>query len=369
MNHAARIIDANANRAREAMRVLEDAARFLLGSRALSETLKTIRHELASTLDRMPGGEGVGLAHRDTPHDVGTSITAPAEYKRQGARDVVLAAGKRLTEALRSIEEYAKALPELASTAPASTDLSPEAFAKAVEQLRYRAYSVERRLLLAFGTGRGAQWRLCAIITEKLCTAGNSWLDVAVAAAQNGADCIQLREPDLTDKDLVGRAARLVETVKPLGAAVVINNRPDIAVIAAADGVHLGQHDLPIHHARKITGFELLIGLSTTNLREAEHALRDGADYCGVGPMFATPTKSKPVAGPMYLMEYLRHDPPLPPHLAIGGITLDTIIEIVAAGARGVAASSAICAAPDPAAAARALREVVDRYAAVSPEH
>lgn len=366
MNHAARIIDANANRAREAVRVLEDAARFLIGSRALSESLKSIRHDLASTLDRMPGGEGVGLAHRDTPHDVGTSITAPGEYKREGAREVVLAAGKRLTEALRSIEEYAKALPELASKAPGSKDLGPEDFAKAAEQLRYRAYAVERRLLLALGSGRGTQWRLCALITESLCTAGVAWLDVAIAAAQNGADCIQLREPDLTDKELTARAARLVETVKPLGAAVVINNRPDIAVVAAADAVHLGQQDMPIHQARKITGFELLIGRSTASIRDAEDALRDGADYCGVGPMFASATKPKPVAGLMYLMEYLRHDPPFPPHLAIGGITPDNAVEVVAAGAKGVAVSSAICGAKDPGQAARAIREVVDRYAAVS---
>ncbi|MDX2115836.1 MAG: thiamine phosphate synthase [Planctomycetota bacterium] len=366
MNHAARIIDANANRAREALRVLEDAARFLLGSRALSETLKTIRHELATTLARMPGGEGVGLAHRDTPRDVGTDISVATEYRRAGVRDVVLAAGKRLTEALRSIEEYAKALPELSSARGDS--LSPEDFARAVEQMRYRAYSVERRLLLALGTGRGGQWRLCLLVTESLCAAaGHGWLDVAIAAVQNGADCVQLRERGLADRELASRAARLVETVKPLGASVVVNDRADIAVATGADGVHLGQTDLPVHQARKITGFELLVGVSTGNLREAEHALRDGADYCGVGPMFASTTKSKNViAGPMYLMEYLRHDPPMPPHLAIGGITPENVVEVVAAGARGVAVSGAICGAGNPGAAARAIREVVDRYSAVS---
>lgn len=365
MHHAARIIDANANRAREALRVLEDAARFLLGSRALSQTLKTIRHELADALARMPGGEGVGLAHRDTPHDVGTSIAAPGEYRRTGARDVVLAAGKRLTEALRSIEEYAKALPELASPGASGATLSPEEFARRAEQLRYRAYSVERRLLLALGTGRGVQWRLCAIITERFC-ALHSWLDTALAAAQNGADCIQLREPDLSDRELVARAARLVETVKPLGAAVVVNDRPDIAVIAAADAVHLGRHDLPVNQARKVTGFELLVGVSTHSLRDAEHALRDGADYCGVGPMFPSTTKPQDaIPGPHYLMEYLKHDPPLPPHLAVGGITLDNVEQVVASGARGIAATAAICAAPDPGDAARRLREIVERYAPV----
>jgi thiamine-phosphate pyrophosphorylase len=359
MNHAARIIDANANRAREALRVLEDAARFLLGSRALSETLKVIRHELAQALAGMPGGEGVGLAHRDTPHDVGTTIKTDAEYTRLGARDVVLAAGKRLTEALRSIEEYAKAMPRLTG------GVAPEEFAAKVESLRYKAYSVERRLLLALGTGRGRQWRLCVLVTEKWC-AGRKWLDVARAAAQAGADCIQLREPDLADRELLTRAHKLVEEMEPLECSVVINDRVDIAVMAGADGVHLGQHDIPVDQARKIAGFELLIGVSTNNIKEAEHALRNGADYCGVGPMYPSPTKHKDhIAGPMYMMEYLRHDPELPPHLAIGGITPENVVEIVAAGARGVAVSSSVCGAEDPGEAARAIREVVDRYSAV----
>lgn len=359
MNHAARIIDANANRAREALRVLEDAARFLLGSRALSETLKTIRHELAQALACMPGGEGVGLAHRDTPHDVGTSIRTDAEYQRLGARDVVLAAGKRLTEALRSIEEYAKAMPRLTG------GVNPEEFAQRVEALRYKAYGIERRLLLALGSGRGRQWRLCVLITERLCRA-HSWSDVARAAAQGGADCIQLREPDLPDRELLTRAQKLVKEMEPLGASVIINDRVDIAVMAGADGVHLGQHDAPVDQVRKVAGFELLVGVSTSNIREAQHALRNGADYCGVGPMYPSTTKHKEhIAGPMYLMEYLRHEPALPPHLAIGGITPENVVEIVAAGARGVAVSSSVCSADDPGEAATALREVVDRYSPV----
>lgn len=360
MNHAARIIDANANRAREALRVLEDAARFLLGSRALSESLKNIRHELSQVLSNMPGGEGVGIAHRDTPGDVGTGISTEREYKREGARDVVLAAGKRLTEALRSIEEFGKALPELKG------GMRPADFAAKIEQIRYRAYAVERRLLLAFGTGRATQWRLCVLITEALC-AGRPWLDVALAAVHGGADCVQLREPELTDRVLCERATRLVQTVKPLGADVVINDRPDVAVIAGADAVHLGQQDLCVADARKITGFELLVGVSTSTIKEAERALSDGADYCGVGPMYATSTKKKDnIVGPLYMSDYARHDPPLPPHLAIGGITPDNVVEVVAAGARGVAVSSAICAAEDPDAAARAIREVVDKYRLVT---
>lgn len=360
MNHAARIIDANANRAREALRVLEDAARFLLGSRALSETLKNIRHEFSRAMALMPGGEGVGIAHRDTPRDVGTAIHTAAEYKREGAREVCLAAGKRLTEALRSIEEFAKALPELKDPPSRAAEL-----AATVEQLRYRAYAVERRLLLALGAEGRRQWKLCVLVTESLCTGGPGWLDVAIESVHGGADCIQLREPVMNDRELAARARRLVEHVKPLGASIVINDRPDIAVISKADAVHLGQRDLTVAEARMITGFELLIGVSTSNLREAEHALRDGADYCGVGPMFASTTKEKPViAGPAYMRAYLAHEPALPPHLAIGGITPENAAEVVAAGAKGLAVSSAVCGAKDPGTVAHALREAVELGAA-----
>lgn len=357
VNHAARIIDANANRAREALRVMEDAARFLLGSRALAETLKTIRHEFASAMALMPGGEGVGIAHRDTPHDVGTGISTESEYRRQGVREVVIAAAKRLTEALRSIEEFAKSLPELRDPPARAAELAAR-----IEQLRYRSYAVERRLLLALGAANRAQWNLCVLITERLCTGGRSWLDVAIDSVHGGADCIQLREPDMPDREVAARARRLVEHVKPLGASIVVNDRPDIAVISKADAVHLGQHDLTVGEARMITGFELLIGVSTSNRREAEHALRDGADYCGMGPMFPSATKPKDhIAGPEYVREYLAHDPPLPPHLAIGGITPDNASSVIEAGARGLAVSSCVCAATDPGAVCHALREAIDR--------
>ncbi|GAB4554293.1 MAG: thiamine phosphate synthase [Phycisphaerales bacterium] len=325
-----RILDANANRAREALRVMEDGARFLLNDEALTRDLKTLRHDLRAVLDPLDLA-----ASRDTPGDVGTVVTTDAEGVRTGARDVVVAAGKRLSEALRSIEEYAKAI--------------DPSVAQRTEHLRYRAYELERRLLVAMPTGRQPQWRLCVLITEALCTQ-HPWDEVARRALAGGADCLQLREKTLEADELCRRAERLLDLARSTGAHVVVNDRLDVALATGADGVHLGRTDLPIDRARAVAGNRLLIGASTSTLDEALAAQRAGADSCGVGPMFPTTTKHKPViAGPEAIARYTAHEPALPPHLAIGGVTPENIHGLVLAGARGVAASACVCASDDPA--------------------
>jgi len=338
-----RLIDANANRAREGLRVLEDLARFVLADERACADLKGIRHDLVGALAALPLDRAVLLAWRDTAGDVGTGIKTAAEADRPDLPSVAAAAAGRLAEALRAIEEAAKALP------------APDA-ARAVERLRYRAYDAAAAVERALGTGRARQWRLCVLITELLCT-HRSWERVAQLAIEGGADCLQLREKALDAAELLRRARRLVEIARPRGVSVVINDRVDIALAAGADGVHLGQADLPVRDARRIAGNALLIGVSTANLEQARAAARDGADYCGLGPMFPSATKPKPaLAGPDYLRAYLAE--PLAsrlPHLAISGITPDNIAHLTAAGCRGIAVSSAVCSASDPSSAARTL--------------
>jgi len=350
MNPAARIIDANANRAREAIRVMEDVARFALDDPLLCGLLKSLRHDLRGAIDSLaPLGldRAMLLANRDTEHDVGTGISTSAEAERGNLRDVALAAGSRLTEALRAIEEASKVLAH--SGHPANA-------ASAFESLRYRAYTAEKQLALALGPGRCPQWRLCVLLTADLC-AGRPWTEIAEAAMAGGADCLQLREKSLDARELLARARALVATARPRGVSVIVNDRPDIALLAGADGVHLGQTDLAVADVRTLAGDRLLVGVSTTNLDQARAAARAGADYCGLGPMFPTTTKDKPhLATPAYVAQYLA-DPVLAarPHLAIGGITPENARELRAVGCRGIAVSSAVCSAPDPAAACRAL--------------
>jgi len=336
----ARILDANANRAREALRVMEDYARFIVDDADLTARLKSIRHDLRAALDRLP--PGWLEANRDVPGDVGTTITTESESSRATVAQVVIAAGKRLGESLRSIEEYLKPIDAGA--------------AAAVEAIRYRAYDVEQRLQRRLGTVTAPQWRLCVLLTESLCTL--PWLDVLDAAIEGGADCIQLREKELEDGKLLGRATVVVERCRAAGIASIINDRADVAMLVGADGVHLGQTDLPVGHVRRLVGRQLIVGVSTSNLAQAEAAAKAGADYCGVGPMFHTTTKDKPhLAGPEYLRAYVQRVPL--PHLAIGGINSANVAQLVNVGGAGVAVSSCVCGSDDPAAAVRRLREAL----------
>ncbi len=323
---------------------MEDGARFLLDDQSLCVRIKRARHDLASAL------QGVlhdAILQRDTGGDVGTSVTTQQEMSRAGGRGVVVAAGKRVGEALRSIEEWSKPPP------PASG----RSVSDAVEKIRYAVYDIERDLVIAMGSGRDVRWKLMVVITEKLCT-HHSWEEVARLALEGGqgggADCLQLREKEMEGGELVERAGRLVEMARGFGAQVIINDRADVAVAAGADGVHVGQGDLSVHDARKIVGMDRIVGVSATNIVQAEQALRDGADYCGVGPMFATDTKRSPggrtdgsLAGPGFLREYMAHTPGLPYPIAIGGINAEKIGQL-GSGVYGVAVSSAVCGAEGP---------------------
>lgn len=338
MSSVLRIIDANANRAREALRVMEEAARFHLDDRELTEGLKSLRHDFARAMSRLDGIE----FHRDTAGDVGTTITTESEQRRASIADVAIASGKRLSEALRAIEEYGKTI-------------DPE-FAALVQSLRYRGYELERRLHLRLAASHPRQWTLCLLLTESLCA--RPWRDVLGAALDGGVDCVQVREKTLDDRVLLARTVEIVSVCGKRGAAVIVNDRPDVALLAGADGVHLGQTDLPSARVRELAGRRLVIGVSTSTLDEAKRALDEGADYCGVGPMFPTATKKKDrIAGPAYLREFI--DWGRLPHLAIGGIDASNVDELVSVGCRGVAVSAAVCGASDPAAATRALCDVL----------
>lgn len=327
-----RIIDANGNRAREAMRVLEEAARFLLDDPTLSREFKQMRHALSQAVAGLPNL----IHHRDTPGDVGTTISTPTEQQRSSLADVVNAAASRLSEALRAIEEYAKVLADK----PAAAEL-----AQVAERLRYAGYDATKRLSQAIDRGTQAQWRLCLLLTESLCT-HMPWQDVLEQAVSNGVDAVQVREKQKEDGALLDHVRAVIAVVNHR-VPVIVNDRPDIAMLAGAQGVHLGQTDLGPAEVRKIVGDTMRIGVSTSSLEDAHRAQADGADYCGVGPMFETTTKHKPVlAGPDYLGAYLAWD--RLPHLAIGGITPSNVDALAQRGCRGIAVSSAICSAKEP---------------------
>lgn len=334
-----RLLDANLNRAREALRVVEDYARFILNDDDLSAALKQVRHDLAGATAAF-GAEAI--LHRDTSGDVGTVIKSEGELQRQDLAHVVLAAGKRLGEALRAVEEYLKTV-------------SPPV-AGSVEALRYRFYDLEQRIAFTLrpsDTRDFSDVRLYVLITESLCRL--PWLEAAEQAIVGGADCLQLREKTLESGELLRRARQLTKLCRRYAVPCIINDRPDIALLSDADGVHVGQDDLPAREVRKLIGTGKILGVSTHNMGQARQAVLDGADYIGVGPFFRSSTKPRDfTAGAAYAREVAQSIPI--PGVAIAGITAANVNEVLATGLRAVAVTSAVLAAADVKAAAAELK-------------
>lgn len=201
-------------------------------------------------------------------------------------------------------------------------------------------------------------WTLYVITDAKL-SRGRSHLEVIRAAIAGGATVVQYREKEGTTRQLIEEARALRELTRQAGVPLIVNDRVDIALAVDADGVHVGQDDMPAPLARKLMAGKI-VGVSATNPEEAWQAERDGADYIGAGPIFATPTKpdAAPPIGLEGLAEICRRVSI--PVVAIGGINEENAAAVIKAGADGVAVVSAIVAAPDVEAAARRLREVVE---------
>lgn len=339
---ALRIIDANLNRAREAIRVMEEHARFALDDASLSKAAKQLRHDLVASIPQ-PLAQSL-IRCRDTANDVGTAIQTPAEYVRTSTASVALAAAARLSEALRAIEEYGKTL--------------DAAFAKSVEELRYRAYELEQQLhLTARARDNFCHARLYVIITESLCA--NDWHSTAVAALDGGADCLQLREKNLSDAELLTRAARLAQLCRERGKIFIMNDRPDIAMMSHAHGVHLGQDDLPISSVRRMVLADLMIGVSTHKPDQIDAAISRAPDYIAVGPMFNTTTKPQShIAGPQTLaLAKSRTSLPL---VAIGGINTKNARDVLAAAPCCLCVCSSVISQKDVQKATAVLRERID---------
>jgi len=207
---------------------------------------------------------------------------------------------------------------------------------------------------------RFARVQLYVLVTEAVCR--SDWWSAAVDAIEAGADCIQLREPTLADGELLKRAARLSALCRRCGALFVVNNRPDIARLVRADGVHIGQDDLPVAAVRRIVDPHVLVGKSTHTLAQAVSAAREGADYVAVGPMFASSTKPQShIAGPQTLRQVLAELGGGVPCVAIGGITAQNLTALLAVGCRSVAVCQSVIGRDDVRAATQELKRLLDR--------
>jgi thiamine-phosphate pyrophosphorylase len=340
---ALRAIDAAANRADEGLRVVEDYLRFILDDRHLTNECKAIRHGMADALTVFSTSDR--QAARDTRGDVGTDISLPSEQTRTDTAAVAQASLKRVQQALRSLEEFSKAI-------------APAAAAARLEQLRYRSYTLERAVGITIDAlARVGNVRLYVLIDAGPSIESFRRLVESLVAAEVGA--IQLRDKRLPDRLLLERARLLAETTGETHTLCIMNDRPDLAVLCGADGVHVGQEELTVKDARRILGPRGLVGVSTHSLEQARAAVLDGASYIGVGPTFPSGTKHFADFPGTELLKAVAAEVRLPA-FAIGGVTLENVSEVLATGISRVAVAGAIVGAVDPAAAAHAFRQALD---------
>lgn len=330
--HILRTIDAAANRLREGLRVVEDYLRFTLDDAHLMGILKTTRHQLADAL-KFIGPESL-IASRDTLNDVGTAISTTSEFDRQTLEHLLQANLKRVQEATRTLEEFSK----LVSVEAASI----------FKQMRYSFYTLEKSVLGCLNNQQklnGCQ--LYLLVSESLCHHGSGPTIRESLAA--GIEIVQIREKEMTDRQLLEHGKRVREWTRETGAILIMNDRPDLAVAIDADGVHVGQDELPVREVRQIVGPRRMIGVSTHNIEQARKAVLDGADYLGVGPTFPTTTKlfeAHEYAGLKFIQQVAAEI--TLPWFAIGGINEDNLEQTLQAGAQRVAVSSAICGHEQP---------------------
>lgn len=338
-----RILDAAANRAHEGLRVLEDYVRFALDDRHLTDQFKQLRHELTAALAGLSLAER--LAARETQADVGTELSTAAEYQRADTVQVLAANFSRLQESLRSLEEYGKVV--------------DRNLAVRCERIRYRVYTLQRALE---HTRRSVE-RLATARVYVLIDGGESAAAFEATVSQllaAGVDVVQLRDKRLDDRQLLQRARRLRERTREAGTLLIVNDRPDLAILSAADGVHVGQEELSVKDVRALVGPAMLIGVSTHSLPQARQAVLEGADYLGVGPVFPSATKSFAEYPGLAFVQEVAQEIRLPA-FAIGGITAENLPAVAAAGLRRVAVSGVLTSATDPTAVVRQMRAVLER--------
>ena len=317
-----RILDANLDRAREGLRIIEEWCRFGLNQSTLTEQCKGLRQAIAvwHTPDIR--------AARDTPGDPGTELTHANEQERTDLTHVLQANFCRVQEALRVLEEYGK--------------LYRADMGESCKQMRYQVYTLESNLMGAHRHQKLRQSQLYLVTAPQ-----DNLLSVVDAALQGGLKLVQYRAKEEDDVTRYSLADKVKHLCHQYDALFIVNDRVDLALAVDADGVHLGQQDLPIAVARKLLGSNRIIGRSTTNPEEMERAIKEGADYIGVGPVYETPSKpGKAAAGLDYVRYAATHS--TVPWFAIGSVNADNLTDVIGAGADRVAMVRAIMQAENP---------------------
>jgi len=341
MSRVFRIIDASMNRIGEGLRLLEDVARLLMGDAGLTEQLKVMRHELIRTEGQF---HQQLLESRDAAADVGVDIEVSGEDKQRDLPTTVVANARRVQESLRTLEELAK-LPEIA----------PQLDSEKFKHARFQLYTIERELFARLlRQDKTERIHGLYVIVDTASLAGRSHAQVTRQAISGGADIIQLRDKTTPRAELLSLARELVALCHKNNVLFIMNDYLDLAITAGADGLHIGQEDLPCAEARRLLPMNMVLGCSVTSVEKAVATDADGADYIAVGSMYPTPSKEKAVIVGLETLRQVRQATSRP-LVAIGGITRDNAAEVIAAGADAVAVIRAVVSAESSEEAARQI--------------
>ncbi len=341
-----RIVDANLNRLSEGLRVMEEAARMILDDAGLTARLKALRHDLVR------GDTAFNLEllnSRDSVEDVGVELEVPLENPGKDLLTIVVANARRAQESLRVLEELAK-LPEAAGK------LDSDGFKRA----RFELYTLEQQLVQRLAR-HDRQKKICGlyVILDTRILNGRSHLEAAEKVIQAGVKVIQLRDKVSSIKKIIPLARDLQALCCQNDVLFIVNDYLEVALAVGADGLHVGQEDLPVRVARQLLPPDKILGCSANTIEEAQSAEAEGADYIAVGSIYPTGSKNDiNVLGPgrLRLVKPAIHVP----LAAIGGINKNNAREVIAAGADSLCVISAVLLAPDTALAARQIIEKIE---------
>ena len=344
-NQTLRIIDANLNRIGEGLRLLEDMARLLLNNTPLTKQLKAMRHELEVgdlSLKKQL------LQARNAESDVGMKIEVPEQQKERDLPATVIANTRRIQQSLRVIEEIAK-IPGIS--------LETERFKKA----RFSLYTIERELISRL-LRRDKSERISGLyaVIDTGFLKGTSHSDIASQLIEGGAGIIQLRDKATPKNELLPIALELKSLCTKSNTLFIVNDHLDIVLAADADGLHIGQEDLPLASARRLLPMDRIIGCSVTTVEQATAAEAEGADYIAVSGIYPTTSKEAVEVVGLEVLRLIKSKVKLPV-VAIGGINVNNIADTISAGAKAVAVISALLKAKSPGKVARQMVDIIER--------
>lgn len=339
-----RIIDANLNRAGEGLRVLEEFARMSLNDTGLTQRLKNLRHELLVTDTHFH--ERLVQA-RDSESDIGIDMKAAGQGEQTDPQSIIVANARRAQESLRVLEETARAY---------DTGIDTGKYGKA----RFELYTVEKELLSAMlREDKLRRLRGLYVIVDTEALRGRDHVESTALVIEAGVKVIQLRDKEHKKAKLIDIAQEMGKLCRENGVLFIVNDYIDVALAADADGLHLGEEDLPAVVARGLLPRDKILGCSVRTIEKARSAIAEGADHLGVGGMFPTTSKEDNevigTAGLRAIREAV--DVPL---VAIGGINKDNMSSVLEAGADAVAVISAVLGAGDIEIATRQLLKVIE---------